>query len=272
MLYSDSKRRIVEITKLSNLFKQNGYPNTAKNVYSFTKILKGNKIPSDFLKRLDLVFKIFHTEFEKNVPVGQRYRKDVFEEIADTTLTAITRLRKDYPQALMSIFPLFQALNKGTKITSQIGDFTYSNSCQNKTIKFHLHCYTYLIIVEAIFDELARILYFLTVASPGNLPSLSDLKNMTVDDIRNALGSSFVFLNKWDDKRHIRNAIGHATASYDPIKDEVRFRDRSWDSGTISLQEFYKMALELEDTVWAFFYDFLLLKIHDFILSKNPFQ
>ena len=92
MLYSDSERRIAEIVKLSDLFKQNGYLKTAKDILSFTTILEGDNIPSDFLKRLDSVFKVFHIDFEKKIQVGQEYRKDVFEEIANTTLGAIGRL------------------------------------------------------------------------------------------------------------------------------------------------------------------------------------
>jgi len=272
MLYSDSKRRIVEITKLSGLFQTKGYPKTAQAIHSFTAILKGDKIPGDFLKRLDSVFNLFHKEFEKRIPVGQQYRKDVFEEIANTTLKAITRMGADYPTALLSILPLFQSINRGTKITSQIGVFLSSNKCTDKNVEFHLYCYIYLVFVEGIFDELARILYFLTVASPGNIPSLTDLERMSVYRIRRSLGSPFVFLKQWDDKKHIRNAIGHATATFDPTKDEVRFKDRNWDSGIIPLKDFYRMALELEDAVWAFFYDFLLLKIYDFIASKDPFR
>jgi len=272
LLYSDSKTRIAKIIELSDLFRRNGYTKTATNVFSFTNILKGDNIPSDFLKRLDSAFRDFHIEFEKKVSVGQKYRKDVFEEIADTTLRAIARLGKDYPKALLIILPLFQTINKGLKITSSIGRFINSGKCGDKNVEFHLYCYTYLIIVEGIFDELARILYFLTVASPSNLPSLNSLKGMDVNTIRNQLKSSFVFLKKWDYKKHIRNAIGHATASYDPAKDEVQFIDRSWDSGVIPVKEFYRMALELEDSIWAFSYDFLLLEIYDFIASKNPFQ
>lgn len=271
-MYPDSKRRIAEIVKLSDLFKRNGYTKTATDILSFASILKGDNIPSDFLKRLDSVFKTFHIEFEKKIPVGQKYRKDVFEEIADTTLKAIARLGKDYPKALLTIYPLFQTINSGQKITQQIGNFINSNKCGDKNVRFHLYCYTYLVTVEGIFDEFARVLYFLTVASPSNLPSLNSLRSMTVNTIRDQLESPFVFLKEWDDKRHIRNAIGHATASYDPVKEEVQFIDRRWDSGIIPLKEFIKMALELEDSIWAFFYDFLLLKIYDFIVSKNPFQ
>lgn len=89
MLYSDSKRRITEIVKLSDLFKHNGYTKTATDISSFANILKGDHIPSDFLKRLDSVFRVFHIEFEKKIRVGQKYRKDILEEIADTTLKAI---------------------------------------------------------------------------------------------------------------------------------------------------------------------------------------
>jgi len=178
----------------------------------------------------------------------------------------------DYPQALMSIFPLFQRLNKGQRITREIAEELNRKGIRDKNVIFHLYCYTYLIIVEGIYDELARILYFLTVASPSCVPSLNDLEMMTVKTIKTKLGTTPVFLKKWDDKKHIRNAIGHARADYDSTKDEVQFKDRSWDSGIIPLKEFIKMALELESSIEAFLYTFILLKIYDFVVSKNPFQ
>ena len=278
MLYPDSKRRISELVKISDLFKQRGYLRTAKEVTVFINILKGKKIPNDFLKKLESIFDIFHVEFEKKVIVGQTYRKDVFREISDTTLNAISRLKTDYPKTLMTIFPLFQRLNKGQKITGQIGEELTHKTIKDKNVIFHLHCYTYLIIIEGIYDELTRILYFLNVASPNFIPSLADLKLMSVYEIQRKLGTKPVFLKKLADKKHIRNAIGHATTYYDSKNDVVQFINihpktgAKWDSGLIPLQEFHKMALELEDTISAFLYIFVLLKIYDFIASNNPFQ
>lgn len=277
MLYPDSERRISELVKQVNLFKQNGYSKTAKEIYTFTNILKGKKIPDDFLKRLELVFEVFHDEFEKKTPVGQTYRKDVFQEIANTTLEAIGRTRTGYPQALMKIFPLFQRLNKGQKITGEIGEEFKRKGIKDKNVFFHLYCYTYLIIVEGIYDELARILYFLTVVTPRCAPNLKDLEMMTVKAIKKKLGTTPVFLKEWDDKKHIRNAIGHARAEYDSTKDEVRFIDINrdgtiWDSGIISLKKLLKMGMELENSIEAFLYTFILLKIFDLVVSKNPFR
>lgn len=278
MLYPDSKRRISEIAKIADLFQQKGYLKTANKVYAFSNILKGEKIPDDFLKQLESVFNIFHMEFEKKVSVGQNYRKRVFQEIAETTLRTIRRLGTNYAQALLNIFPLFQRLGKGQKIEGEIAEELDLKGIRDKNVIFHLHCYAYLIIVEGIYDELARILYFLTVASPGCVPSLKDLEMMTINTIAKKLGTTPVFLEKWEDKRHIRNAIGHARADYDSTKDVVRFTDinmrdgTKWDSGTIPLIEFHKMALELEDSIAAFFNTFILLKIYDFIISENPFQ
>ncbi len=276
MLYPDSKRRISEIVKQADLFKQKGYLKTAKEVYAFKKILKGNKIPDDFLKKLELVFDVFHSEFEKKEPVGQNHRKDVFQEIADTTLKAIGRMGTDYPQDLMKIFPLFQRLGRGQRITGEIAEEIDRKGIIDKNVIFHLHCYAYLIIVEGIYDELARILYFLTVASPSCVPSLKDLEMMTVKTINKKIGTTPVFLKKWDDKNHIRNAIGHARVNYDSTKDEVQFIDINmkdetiWDSGIIPLKDFYEMASELEDSIQAFIYTFILLKTYDIIASKNP--
>lgn len=278
MLYTDSKKRIFEIIKQANLFHKNGYPKTAKEIYAFTKILEGNKIPSDFLKRLELTFDIFHHEFVNSLLVGQKYRKDVFQEVANTTLSAIGRMGTAYSQGLLKIYPLFRRLNEGKRITGQIGDELARNIIKDKNTVFHLYCYTYLVMVEGIFSELARILYFLTVISPNCVPVLKDLESMTVFDIRKKIGTTPVFLKKWDDKKHIRNAIGHARAYFDKVNDEVQFIDVHpktriiWDSGKKPLGEFIQMALELEDSIQAFLHIFILLKIFDFIVSKNPFQ
>jgi len=60
-----TQRRIAEIVKLSDLFRHNGYTKTAKDISSFANILEGNHIPSDFLKRLDSVFRVFHIDSRK---------------------------------------------------------------------------------------------------------------------------------------------------------------------------------------------------------------
>ena len=85
-------------------------------------ILKIERAILNFLGRMSGVATVMN-EYVKKVPIGQKYRSAVFEEILKSTLTAIKKLGKDYPRALMSIYPIFQRINQGTKITGQIGEF-----------------------------------------------------------------------------------------------------------------------------------------------------
>jgi len=174
MLYPDSEKRIEDINRIAELFEHRIYPETAREVRAFIEILKGDKIPTDFLKKLDSLFELHQKEFEAEVPVGQTYRKRCFEEIKEIVFKAIGRLGSDYPKVILTIHPLLQGLNSANKITSSIADELASKKIADKTVVFHLVCYAYLIFVEGIFDELARVLYFLAVADKTNVPKLEE--------------------------------------------------------------------------------------------------
>jgi hypothetical protein len=281
MLYPDSEKRIEEINKIANLFAHKGYPLTEKEVQAFAEMLKGDKIPSDFLYRLDALLNIHQKEFEAILPVGQNYRKRCFEEIGSLIIKAFGRMRTDYAAALLTIYPLFQRLGAASKITGSIAEELAQKRIQDKSVIFHLRCYSYLILVEGIFDELGRILYFLATVDKNSVPKIQELEKMNVWQIlaalKNVQKSTPVFLERWEEKNHIRNSIGHARADYNPSKDEVRFVDvnkkgkLTYDSNYIPFAIFAEKALELEDSLTAFLHIFLLLRIYDFIVAPSPF-
>ena len=287
MLYPDSARRIADVNKIADLFSEKGYQRTSEEILSFAEILREKQIPSDFLKRLDSLFNLFQKEFAARLPIGQDYRKECFGEIKETVLKAIRRIGVvAYSQALLVILPLLKRLNHTRRITGEIGEALAKKRISDKNVIFHLYCYTYLIVVEGMFGELARMLYFLGTLSKNNIPSAQDLETMTVWDVLKEVKPTPVFLKDWEEKKHIRNAIGHAQAYLDPVKNEIRLLDTkivknkktksktvkiTYDR-TLSMNEFMEKALELESSVMAFFYTFVLLKIYDFIASQNPYQ
>lgn len=277
MLYPDSERRIDEMTRLAELFKSKGYPETAKEIFATSQILRGDRVPADFLNKLDSLFSIHHREFEAELTVGMNYRKRCFEEIATIVFKAIGRLGPDFPKVLLNVHPILTQLGDAKKTIGSLADELARNTINDRNIIFHLHCYSYLILVEGVFDELARILFFLRVVESTNVPKPGDLEKMTVWDILRGLKATPVFLERWEDKKHVRNAIGHARASYDTTTGKARFIDvneqgKVWDSGNVPFSNFAEMALELEDSLTAFLNIFLLLKIYDLIMSTTPYE
>lgn len=274
LLYIDSKKRIENLKTISNTFQEKGCPNTSAEVLKLIPILEGDKVPGDFLKNWNSLFDILGKDFEDSVNVGQAYRKKCYEYIRNTTFEAHKRMGKDFPAALLTIHPLFQKVNVQNSITGSIADLLGSKSATEPIVKFHLHCYAYLVFMEGIFDELSRILYFLAVVNPTNIPPLATLDNTSPQNIIDALGTAPVFLEKWSEKNHIRNSIAHARAIYDPKADIAQFTDIyrgtiTYDSGPIKLSDFVQKALEIEDTLRAFYSIFLLLSVHDLILVKD---
>lgn len=144
-------------------------------------------------------------------------------------------------------------------------------------MRVSLLLYAYLIIVEGLFDELTRILFFFTNLEKGVALSTGDLSKVTVRDTLREIQPTPIFLKDWDEKNHIRNAIGHARAYYREEQGEIHFVDIKPKEGTISydktiqMRRFMEMAMELEETVEAFYLIMILLRLHDLILSKNPY-
>ena len=278
MLHPDFEKRKQEFERLAELYYKKGYLKTAKEVQSFIEILKLDEVPADFLKRLDSLFDLFGTEFVSGFPIGQKYRKDCYEQTKVLVFEAIGRLKTDFPKSLYSIYPLLQRLNKAKATYGFIADELRGKTLKNENVIFHLYCYSYLIFVEGIFDELSRILYFFAVVSKANIPNTKDLEKLTVNYVVENCKTKLIVFQKWDEKRHIRNSIGHALAQYDPSNKTVHFEDynpktgkTTYDSGFIPFGRFIEMALELEDSLMAFTHIILLLKIYDLVVSTNPF-
>jgi hypothetical protein len=73
-------------------------------------------------------------------------------------------------------------------------------------------------------------------------------------------------------EKSIRDAIGHANVFYDSSKKEARFINApaGYDK-VLSISQFMEIALQIDDSVAAFTYIMILLKLYDLILSKTPF-
>jgi len=272
MLYPDSDRRIAEINRIASLFGDKGYVKTASEITRFADMLKQETVPPDFLERLDQLFDVLEIEFSERFPLGKDYRRRCYAEVKKLLFEAIGRMKQSFSQGILEIYPCLAKINHGRHINGDIADEIRDRKLNDKIV-FHLFCYAYLITVEGIFDELARVLYFLKVVKQSEIPKAEDLKRLKVRDILERFRSVPVFLENWEEKNHIRNAIAHATAYFDSSKKEARFVDEpSRYDKTMSLDQFAQMALELEDSTAAFSYIMLLLKLYDFIQAENPFQ
>jgi hypothetical protein len=272
MLYPDADKRKAEITKLAELFEQKGYKTTSTEIKSFKSILEGKEIPADFLKRVDHLLDTFGNEFSNAFLPIATYRKDVYSEIKQVIIAAIGRMKAGFASAYMQVYPVTVRLSHGRQIVGDIADELAQ--CKNLSEKgrFYYLCLSYVILVEGVFDEVARILYFLKTETPTNIPTTQQIMAKTVWNVYREITPTPLFLRNWVEKKNIRNSIGHATFSYDVTKKEAQFEDEiAGYNGVKTLSEFVKMAGELESVVEAYTYITLLLKIYDFVASQNAF-
>jgi len=278
MLWHDSKKRKQSLTDLSKVFHDKGYVRTSKKIVKLSNILDLPKTPKDFERQWIAV----GTQFEKDFARGNKFREQCLDEIARIIVTAIKNIRKIFPKKLLKIYKLFRNIRIGRDTVGDIGEIV-DNLKDPKFAeeRFYLLCFAYLIMVEGIFDDCVRILYFLWTASRGTNLTFKKVKEMKVKDIKKEFKKnqfSPIFLRSWKNKNSLRNSIAHARFEYNPNNKLMHFKDVNPWTGKVNydrflnFNQFAKIGSEIEDTVEAFLFFFLVLKIRDFILSPTPYK
>lgn len=280
MLWQDSEKRKQSLLDLREVFNQKGYVQTSEKIVKLSKILDLPQVPKDFEKQWISIVTQFEQEFAQGVHA--KFRQGCLEQIAKIILTAIKKIGKDFPTKLLEIFNLFHNLRMGKDTVGKIGNII-ENLKDSEFIeeRFYLLCFAYLIMVEGIFDDCVRILYFLWMNSMGSSLKFHEVKEVRVKDIKKDFeqsGFPLIFLRNWEEKNHLRNSIGHARFEFDSNSNLINFVDVNPRNGKInyncslSFNQSAEIGLEIEDTVEAFLFFFLMIKIRDFILSPSPYK
>jgi len=275
MLHPDSDRRIREITDIAiHIFKEMEYPQTANGILDFLEILKHEEIPSDFLQKWRSLLAILQDEFTKESLYLQDYRRKYFKEISETTVNALDRVFQDN-EVFLPVLPAEKRLHNAMKVLGEISEGILHEEIKDKILVFHLFCYRYLIFVEGILDELARIFYLLATVPNSRIRNYGDLEKISIWKIRKQLDPTPVFLRKFVEMKHIRNAIGHARVYYDVVKDKIQFVDVDKKNKVtydkiLDLAIFIEIEIELEGVLTAFYLILSLLNIYDLIVSSDP--
>lgn len=271
MLYSNREKRRTEILNISNVFRAKGYVKTAEWIGGLSNCLAKDKFPADklFEEYFD-TFAVFTREFRDKFTTGQVFRVNSCNEINALIADVIKRVGfVNFNQTIGAIDSILGDLIAGKKKISEIAEILEKQKDKKSKLSFHLLCYAYLIMVEGIFDELTRILFFLKESSSGDPATM---KKLEIAEIYRKMNQKPVFLNNWTEKKHIRNAIAHAKAFYE-VGERVRFIDDKnpndpYDS-TMPWQRFIEIYSELEDSVNAFILNLFLLRLFDLLFAKE---
>ena len=234
MNYPDSKRRIEELKKLEAIFNKRAFLGTASKIYALSFSIE-EPVPKRALTReyYELLM-TFADEFSNRFPYGQEYRRKCFTEIADLIFKAVVSTEPSkFRKSFLDLEPILLSINRSKKTIDEISKALKG---VGKEAGFHLICYSYLIITEGIFDEVARSLYFFSTFEKGEGIAIGKLMRMEVNTIYKKIEPKPIILRDWQEKKHIRNAIGHATVYYDLSNYKLTFIDNH---GEVTFQKTY---------------------------------
>jgi|GEM_PF-2771268 hypothetical protein len=285
-------RSVAYLLKWVNIFKNQGLPETSTELSAISNRLRKGSIPFQQKTILNLLYSVasaMKREFIGSQLLGVSYREECFEEMISTFDVIRNMGVVDFVKASEESFRYFS--NRITNVIRNIRPFqefhinfmqdlqketaslTYGKNfvvCEDKgfgekkALMFHFKAYLYLLMVEGVFDDLARIWYFLKslAIDPKSAPKVEDLKRLTVDMILTKLDSRKrsvpVFLRNWEERKHWRNSIAHCMTDFDLRLNTLHFVDFNCYSGKITYDEFVTwfdfqtVCLELEDTLRAF--------------------
>lgn len=266
--------RVAGVAKL--LDKYGRYSKTTKEIFDVADELK-KETPLDFEKlfsRYLSLYDVLEKEFAEYTFAGQEFRRDCFNEISMIVLRALNSLGLEYNDVIKPVVqPILKRLTDMENYLIPVSMFAkklieeFSDTKENRVVLFHLEAYSYLVLLEGIFDDLARLLFFFEELPKGHVPKLSDLERIDVKMIIRVLKHRPFFLTNWEERCHWRNAIAHAHAHYNPDKDMIHFisvrqltQEVEYDEN-ISMLDFLKGNQELVDARATYILNMLLVSI-----------
>jgi hypothetical protein len=268
-----------EIRKAARNLEENRYTKTSKLIISLAKMLEKEKDGperEDFVRRIGPLFDIFKNEFAVSCPVGQNYRRRCFEEVTKIVLKAFGGANDPNNELLTETNRFMDQMHEVKQSIEPMMDLFMSlfakpdRSNQESLIMFHSACQSYLTGVEGVFGELAKTVYFFIEVLGDSNSKLEDIKGANVWAIlrgcKQIFGFSPVFLENWQEKNDIRNAIAHAQAQYYPAENKVHFSSADSKSSriydrTMTFEEFLAIELELIDAIDSFYYAIELVRV-----------
>lgn len=282
--------QIDEILQIAKFLDEQHYPKTSTTIISLVEMLaRKKKIVGfeNFAKRVASIVGIFRDEWVNILPFGQDYRGACFDEALMTLLQALNNLgekSKEISTEFMQFMSRIDEIDESIKPMSEL----FANllvkrdrSMQDSLVMFHSACYIYLIGVEGIFDDLVKMLYILAEASKGNIRRFEEVEVDNIWNIRSAykqlFGISPVFLERWQEKGDIRNAIAHAQARYYPKTNRVHFRSVNIKDGrifdkTMDFDEFQALHMEIIDAIDSFKYSLRIIRVSALLVDSYKYQ
>lgn len=266
-----------EIREAARNLRENRYIKTSELIISLVETLEkqGNSEAHVLEQGIGPLFEVFEDEFAISCPIGQSYRRRCFGEVAKIVLKAFY-LENNANNSLSAEINSF--MDRMHEVKQSIGPVMdncmrlYSKrdrSDQKSSIMFHSETQSYLNTVEGVFDKLAKTLYWFIQILRGDESKSEGLQDANVWAIlrgcKQIFGFQPVFLENWQEKNDIRNAIAHAQARYSSKEDKCHFwstdrtSKRLYDR-TMSLEEFLAIHLELIDAIDSFYYAIDLIR------------
>ena len=267
-----------EIREVAINLRENRYIKTSELIISLVEKLEKQGSPEAQVLEQGIgpLFEVFEDEFATSCPFGQSHRKKCFGEVAKIVLEAFNLKDKANNSLSAKINSFMNRMHEVKQSTGPVMDNCmrlYSNrdrSDQESLIMFHSETQSYLNIVEGVFGELAKTLYWFIQILRGDEPRSEDLQDANVWAIlrgcKQIFGFHPIFLENWQEKNDIRNAIAHAQAQYSSKENKCHFwstdrtSKRIYDR-TMSFEEFLAIELELIDAIDSFYYATDLVRV-----------
>lgn len=258
----------IEVLNIAGSFRY--YHKTSLTIIRLATRLTGKREVASFesfRNAVDSIYSTFRDEYVEADTFGRDYRIKCFDEVqmiltrsinnlGERTSTMIDELLRIRSRMLEIDERLRSLENTGADLLVKT-----DRSIADSMNLFHSVCYGYLIVVEALFNDVIRVLFLFSEASRGRILKFEEIKMASVWEIRGVYKQVFgicpVFLegSRLQKIKDIRDAIAHAQATFNPEADQVHFwliktkeHPRIFDI-TMSFKEFFTVHFEVLDLI-----------------------
>jgi hypothetical protein len=279
-LYPDAERRKQDLERTCEIFRKNSFIETSYLIGELITIFDRDKLPEDINSKFLSLLDKFEEEFVNVFPTGKDFREKCIRNISSITFNGICKLgREKFSKCLNDLHPLLERLEESNVKVQKISSII--QKIPDNETKFYIYSLLFLFMLEGVFDQIVRVLYFLYMNTDGSRLVFEDIEELEIKEMKkgfNERGLDPIFLSNWESRyRHIRNSIAHLRFSYDNSTGIVHFQDYYPKDRCLVYDQkmpvltFVETALEVESTIMGLAYLFMLLRINDLLFVSKAY-
>jgi hypothetical protein len=244
----DKKSEMVKVAEVFDIYE---FRKTAESIRRLSNDLYKNHKKVNFDKTFEQLQETLKEEFISR-GTDPSFRRKLGSDMISLIKAAGKKNHVLVKKQVADFEPSMRRIMNSYMVIGDIGESLTKNTQITNKQKYYGACFTYLLMVEGVFRELAEYILMLDDIRTGRVRKFSEIETLSIHDLAKEIESkSDISILSKGYSNNLRNAIAHAHFRFNNATGKMTFKDvyhgKEKLVGDFTLDEFGEYYLKIDD-------------------------